>query len=115
MQWDALDGPAFERGHTIAPGLCVFASLMLLGSAPGLAHADWILGAGAGVRYDDNVGNAQSRADITGDTSLNARLSAFRLFPLDAGYSVSLGGELGGELYDTLTGLNTRTSRAYSP
>jgi hypothetical protein len=80
--------------------------LILLGAMPYAARSDWTLGAGAGVRHDDNVGNAQSPSDIVGDSAIDARLSASQLYPLDEGYTVSVGGDLSGEAYRRLTGLN---------
>lgn len=74
---------------------------------PYAARSDWTLGTQAGLRRDSNVGNAQLASDIVADSSLNARLAVFQFFPLDKGYSVTLGGNLGGELFRKLTGLNS--------
>jgi hypothetical protein len=79
---------------------------MALAAVPCAAHSDWTLGAEAGVRHDNNVGNAQLSPDQVADTTLDARLSIFRLFPLADGYSLTIGGDLGGEAYHKLTGLN---------
>jgi hypothetical protein len=79
---------------------------MLLGAMPYAARGDWTLSADAGVRHDDNVGNAQYSPDIVADTRIDAQLSMFRLFPLEDGYTVSVGGDLGGESYHRLNGLN---------
>jgi len=73
---------------------------------PYAVRGDWILGADAALRHDNNVGNAQPRSDIVADSILGARLSFFRLFPLDESYSVTVGGDLSGESYHRLTGLN---------
>jgi hypothetical protein len=83
-----------------------FAAFIALGAIPPAAHGDWTLGAAVGVRHDDNVGNAQFSPDIVADTLVDARVSLFRLFPLDNGYSMTVGGDLSGESYHTLTGLN---------
>jgi hypothetical protein len=99
MQRDAL-------GHASAATLSAYAVFAVLGSIPLAAHGDWTLGAEAGVRHDDNVGNAQLSPDIVADTLYVARLSLFRLFPLDDGYSMTVGGDLGGESYHKLTGLD---------
>jgi hypothetical protein len=98
-QRDVLD-------HASAPTLGACAAFVLLGAMPSPAHGDWTLGAEAGVRHDDNVGNAQFSPDIVADTLYVARLSIARLFPLDDGYTVTVGGDLGGESYHKLTGLN---------
>jgi hypothetical protein len=84
--------------------LRAFAAVTLLGATPYAAHGDWSLGAEAGLRHDDNVGNAQY--DIVADSTLRARLSIFQLFPVGENYSVTVGGDLGGEAYHRLTGLN---------
>jgi hypothetical protein len=102
LRRDALAGPGGGSRATIG----ALGALILLGAIPNAARSDWTLGAGAGVRHDDNVGNAQSRSDIVGDSSIDARLSTFQLYPLDEGYSVSVGGDLSGEAYRRLTGLN---------
>ncbi len=73
---------------------------------PVAAFADWSVGTEAALRYDNNVGNAQLASDIVADTTLNGRASLFRILPLDGGYSLSLGGELGGEVFEHLSGLN---------
>jgi hypothetical protein len=86
------------------PPLTALAAIAVL--APAAALADWTLGTDAGVRHDNNVGNAQFASDIVADTTVDARMSLFRIFPLDDGYSVALGGDLGGELYGHLSGLN---------
>jgi long-subunit fatty acid transport protein len=69
---------ARERGHGFAATPGAFATLIVLGSAPFSAHGDWSAGAEAALRRDDNGGN----------------------------YSVTVGGDLGGEAFRRLTGLN---------
>jgi len=106
MQRNALAGHALERGHPSAATLGAFAALLAFGAVPYAASGDWTPGAAAALRHDDNVGNAQSSSDIVGDTAVDARLSIFQLFPLDESYSVTVGGDLGGEAFRRLTGLN---------
>jgi hypothetical protein len=106
VQRDALARHALERGRVSAATLGAFAALIVLGAVPYAAHGDWTLGAEAGLRHDNNVGNAQSSSDIVGDSTIDARLSIFQLFPLGDGYSVTVGGDLGGEAFRRLTGLN---------
>jgi hypothetical protein len=84
----------------------VFVMLIVLAAMPYSARSDWTLGADASVRHDNNVGNAQLRSDIVPDSIIGARLSIFQLFPLGDSYSVTLGGDLGGESFHRLTGLN---------
>jgi Outer membrane protein beta-barrel domain len=85
----------------------VVLSAMLLLFLPDLALSDWTLGADAQLRHDNNVGNAGNYDDIVGDTIVDAKLSMSQLFPLGENYSLSVGGDLSGEYYDRLTGLNS--------
>ena len=97
-QRDALAGQAWERGQVPAPALGAFAVLALFGTMPYAAHGDWTLGGEAGFRHDNNVGNAQSSPDIVEDSVISARLPIFQLFPLDQGYSLTIAGDLSGEV-----------------
>ena len=73
---------------------------------PHIARGDWTLGAEATLRHDNNVGNAQAAQDIVSDSILGGTLSIFQLFPLGESYSVTVGGDLSGEVFRKLTGLN---------
>jgi hypothetical protein len=84
----------------------------LLLAAPYAAHSDWAVGTDAGVRHDSNVGNAQFSTDIIADSSVDAGLSAYRVFPLEDGYGLTVGGDLRGEAYHELTGLNNVSADA---
>jgi hypothetical protein len=79
---------------------------ILLMFSPDSARSDWTPGADAQVRHDSNVGNAGNYDDIVGDTIVDATLSMSQSFPLGENYSLSVGGDLGGEYYDQLKGLN---------
>lgn len=103
---DARAGHAPEGNHDHAASCGALVALIALGATPYAAHGDWVVAAQAGVRHDDNVGNAQNQSDIVGDSALDARLSMFRLYALDDGYTVTVGGDLGGEAYRRLTGLD---------
>jgi hypothetical protein len=106
VQRDALAGHALERGQVSAATLSAIAGLIVLGATPPAAGSDWTLGAQAGLRHDNNVGNAQSSYDIVEDSIIGARLSIFQLFPLGESYSVTLAGDLSGESFHRLTGLS---------
>ena len=93
-----------EHVSASTPG--AIAALAVLCSAPHVARGDWTLGAEASLRHDNNVGNAQAARDIVSDSILGARLSIFQLFPLGETYSVTVGGDFGGEAFRRLTGLN---------
>jgi hypothetical protein len=95
-----------ENGHASAAALGALTAFVVLGAVPYAAHGDWALGAHAGARHDDNVGNAQLSSDIVADSIVDARLSLYRLFPFDDGYSLTVGGDLSGEAYHKITGLN---------
>jgi hypothetical protein len=105
-QADALAGQALERGHAAAPALSALVAFILLVSMPDAARSDWTLATEAGVRHDSNVGNAQSHSDIVADTVTAVRVSAFELFPLGEDYTVTVGGDLGGESFNRLDGLS---------
>src|ERR1700691_1875106 len=95
-----------RRFHSSAAALTAVLSAMLLVCLPDLARSDWTLGTAAQLRHDNNVGNAGNYDDIVGDTIVDARLSMFQLFPIGENYSLSVGGDLSGEAYNRLKGLN---------
>src|SRR6266851_8626693 len=106
VQRDALAGHALGRGRSSAATLGAIAALVVLGAMPYIARSDWTLGAAAALRHDNNVGNAESPPDIVRDSTIDVRLSIFQLFPLGESYSVTVGGDLHGEAFRRLTGLN---------
>jgi hypothetical protein len=106
VQRAALTGSALGHGHVSAATLSALAALIILGAAPYRARSDWTVGAAARLSHDNNVGNAQFPTDIVPDSTVGARLSIFQLFPLGEGYSVTVGGNLNGEAFHRLTGLN---------
>jgi hypothetical protein len=73
---------------------------------PHAARSDWTLGTDAQLRHDNNVGNAGQYDDIVADTVVDASLSIFQLFPMAENYSLSVSGDLSGESYDRLKGLD---------
>lgn len=86
---------------TLAP----LTTLLVLSATPFAARADWTLGAGASLSYDDNVGNAGSYTSQVAAYAAAANLSLFQLIPLGGDFTLALGGDLAGELYDQLPGL----------
>jgi hypothetical protein len=104
VQRDALAGQAATYG--------AFAAFLVLIAAPHAVRADWTPAIEAGVRHDSNVGNAQPAVDIVPDTVVHARVSIFQLFPLSDGYSMTVGGDLGGESFHRLDGLNNASLQA---
>jgi hypothetical protein len=102
---DPLAGQASERGHAAAASSAL-AALILLAAMPESAHSDWTLATEAGVRHDSNVGNSQYYSDIVADTVTAVRVSVFELFPLGEDYTVSVGGDLGGESFNRIDGLS---------
>jgi len=81
-------------------------ALTLLGAAPDAARGDWTLGADAQVRHDNNVGNAEEPADIIEDSVIGGHLSMYQVMTLGEGYTLSAGGDLSGENFHRLDGLN---------
>lgn len=77
-----------------------------LACIPQSAFGDWATAVQARVRYDDNVGDAQSSDDIVSDSIVSAAASAYQLYPLDDHYVVTIAGDLGGESYRRLDGLS---------
>jgi hypothetical protein len=92
--------------------LAPLTALIILGTAPTVACADWSLSAAAGLNHDDNVGNAQAASDIVQDYAVNAHLSLYQLIPLSGDWSLAVGGELAGEAYDQLHGLDNASIEA---
>lgn len=70
------------------------------------ALAEWAGNTEVEIRHDNNINNAQLDHDIAGDSVLGAYISATDFFPLEAGNSLSLSGELKGEAFNSYTGLN---------
>ncbi len=79
---------------------------MALIALPYAARSDWSFGFDGSVLRDNNVGNAQFASDKVADTAVDGRLSIFRLIPVNDSYSFTVGGDLSGEVYRNLTGLN---------
>ena len=102
----ADSGLSPRRIQVSAASLTAVLSAILLVCVPDLARSDWTLGTDAQLRHDNNVGNAGNYYDIVGDTIVDARLSIFQLFPIGENYSLSVGGDLSGESYNRLKGLN---------
>jgi hypothetical protein len=76
---------------------------------PSIAYGDWAIATAASLRYDNNVGNAQTYGDKISDTIAAARLSLFEVIPLGENYSLAAGGKVAAEDYDRLTGLRNAT------
>jgi hypothetical protein len=75
-------------------------------ATPCSARSDWNIGTEASVRHDDNVGNAENADDIVADTIVAARLSLFQSFAVAESYSFTVAGDLSGEHFNRLDGLN---------
>jgi hypothetical protein len=81
-------------------------ALLVFCAASHTARSDWILAASAALNHDNNVGNAESTASMVADTRADANLSLLRQMPFGDGFSLVAGGDLSGQLYDHLSGLN---------
>ena len=60
----------------------------------------------AALNHDDNVGNAKNHASVVADSSAAAGASFLQLISIADGFSLSAGGDLSGQLYERLSGLN---------
>jgi hypothetical protein len=79
---------------------------MLIFAVSETARGDWTIASSASLSHDSNVGNAQHNADTVADSSAAARLSLLDLMPLGANLSLAAGGDVSGQSYDRLSGLN---------
>jgi hypothetical protein len=87
--------------------LASLTALVVLSTAAQTARADWSLAAAASANHDNNVGNAQADSDKVQDYAAIANLSLYDLIPLGGGFGLAVGGDLAGEAYDRLHGLNS--------
>jgi hypothetical protein len=106
LQRDVRAGAVPQLGQTSAAAWSALVVLIALGAAPDTARGDWTVGADAEARHDDNVGNAAYPADIIEDSIVGGHLSLYQVVPLGEGYTVSAGGDLSGETFHRLDGLN---------
>ena len=88
--------------------ICVSLSAFLVFCAAGhTARSDWTLATSAALNHDGNVGNAGSYASVVADSSVAASTSFLQLLSIADGFSLSAGGDLSGQLYERLSGLNS--------
>jgi len=80
-------------------------ALLVFCAAPHTARSDWVVATAAALSHDDNVGDARGHADLVSDFSTSGAVSILRLIPVGESYSLVAGGDLSGQLYDSLTGL----------
>jgi hypothetical protein len=81
-------------------------ALLVFCAATHTARSDWNLAASAALNHDNNVGNTQNTASVVADSRADASLSLLQQMPLGDGFSVAAGGDLSGQLFDHLSGLN---------
>lgn len=88
------------------PGICWV--LVLLGGSPLTAQADTGFGllVDAGLTLDDNVTRAKEGNDRLSDTAYSVNISKAKTFPLGGQSRLLLTGVLGGERFQTYTGLS---------
>jgi hypothetical protein len=70
------------------------------------AQAEAFLRLETKLKYDNNLANGQFSQDLVGDMSRTVKVTAGKYFQLSDFNSLSLSGNLGGELYNTYHGLN---------
>jgi hypothetical protein len=68
-------------------------------------RSDWMIATTTVLRHDDNVGNARGEYNMVGDYAASGKLSLFDSLQLGDSYSLALGGNVSGEVYDHLIGL----------
>jgi hypothetical protein len=81
-------------------------ALLVFCAASHTARSDWILATSAALNHDNNVGNAGSSASVVADSRADASLSLLRQMAFGEGLTLAAGGDLSGQLYDHLSGLN---------
>jgi hypothetical protein len=81
-------------------------ALLVFCAASHTARSDWILAASAALNHDNNVGNTENTASVVADSRADASLSLLQQMPFSNGFSLAAGGDLSGQLYDHLSGLN---------
>jgi hypothetical protein len=81
-------------------------ALLVFCAATHTARSDWILASSAALNHDNNVGNAENAASVVSDSRAEATVSLLRQVPFGDGFSLSAGGDLSGQIYDHLSGLN---------
>ena len=84
-------------------------ALLLFCAAIHTARSDWILAASAALNHDSNAGNAENSASVLADSRAEANVSLLQQMPFGEGFSLAAGGDLSGEFYDHLSGLNNAT------
>jgi hypothetical protein len=80
-------------------------ALLIFCAASHTARSDWTVATTGALSHDDNVSNARNPNDKVSDSSASATVSLLQMIPLGESYSLAAGGELSGQIYDTLTGL----------
>ena len=70
------------------------------------ARSDWTVAASGSLSHDDNVGNAQYYSGKFADSSASANLSLLQVLTLGEGLSLAAGGDVAGQAYAHLSGLN---------
>jgi len=70
------------------------------------AHGDWTVATSAALSHDNNVSNAHSYASVVEDSSAAATVSVLQLMQVGENTSLAAGGNLSGQAYERLSGLN---------
>jgi hypothetical protein len=83
-----------------------FASLLVSTVLLSNAHAEGFLTLETKLKYDNNLANAEFKQDLVGDMVSTVNATAGYYFQLSDFNSLTVQGELGGELYNTYHGMN---------
>ncbi|HEY2463371.1 MAG TPA: hypothetical protein VGI32_04885 [Steroidobacteraceae bacterium] len=82
------------------------AAFLVFCAATHTARSDWIMAGSAALNHDNNVGNAENTASVVADSRAEATVSLFQQMPFGPGFSLAAGGDVSGQIYDHLSGLN---------
>ncbi len=79
---------------------------MVFCAASHAALGDWTFATSAALNHDNNVGSAQNFASVMADSTAAASASLLQQLSIGNGFSLSAGGDLSGQVYEHLSGLN---------
>jgi hypothetical protein len=89
------------------PTLVSLGTLLVICAASHTARGDWTVATSAALNHDNNVGNAQKYASVAADSSAAASASLLQQISVGEGFTLSAGGDLSGQIYYRLSGLNS--------
>jgi hypothetical protein len=79
---------------------------MVFCAASHTARGDWTIATSAALSHDNNVGSAQDLASVVADSNVAVSASLLQQLSIGGGFSFAAGGDLSGQVYEHLSGLN---------